>query len=130
VGHGDDHGWEAISYGMGHAFAAMCSIKCWERTPTNHFKRPLEEACPNHAFLVRHKHKQCGMMRSFMTSGSLSWGTEPNEGPDGSDAKPFPEENAIMTILGGHPPLGRRRMINLSPRVSTHGGGGCGGARM
>jgi hypothetical protein len=44
------------------------------------------------------------MMRSFMTSGSLTWEAEPDEGPEGSDAMPFPEENAVMMILEGCPP--------------------------
>jgi hypothetical protein len=71
------------------------------------------------------------MMRSFMTSGSLTWEAEPDEGPEGSDAMPFPEENAIMTILEGCPsPSGRHRMCSLSPRVSTYGGGGHRGSRM
>jgi hypothetical protein len=39
-------------------------------------------------------------MWSFMTSGSLTWGTEPDEGPEESDTMPFPEENAVMTVLG------------------------------
>jgi hypothetical protein len=35
-----------------------------------HFNRLLEEACPNLAYPVRHKLKDYGMMRSFMTSRS------------------------------------------------------------
>jgi hypothetical protein len=38
----------------------------------DHFKRLLEEACPNHAYPIRHKLKDYGMMRSLMTSGSLT----------------------------------------------------------
>jgi hypothetical protein len=63
----------------------------------DHINRLLEEACPNHAYPIRHKLKDCGMMRSFMTSGPLTWGTELNEGLVGSDTTPFPKENAIMT---------------------------------
>jgi hypothetical protein len=70
------------------------------------------------------------MMRSFKITGSLTWGTEPDEGPEGSDSTPFPEENAIMMVIGGCPPSGRRHMSNLSPKVSTRGGGGCGVTRM
>jgi hypothetical protein len=40
--------------------------------PIDYFKRLLEEACPNHTYRVRHKLKDCSMMRSFMTSGSLT----------------------------------------------------------
>jgi hypothetical protein len=36
-------------------------------------KRLPEEAYPNHAYPVSHKLKECSMMRSFMTSGSLAW---------------------------------------------------------
>jgi hypothetical protein len=31
------------------------------------------------------------MMRSFMTLGSLTWGIEPGEEPDGSDVAPLPK---------------------------------------
>jgi hypothetical protein len=41
--------------------------------PMDHFKRFLEEACPNHAYPIKHKLKECGMMRIFMTSESLTW---------------------------------------------------------
>jgi hypothetical protein len=70
------------------------------------FKRLFEEACPNHAHFVRHKLKEAGMMRSFMTLGSITWGAEPDEGSDGSDMTPFPEENAIMTSTGDAPHRG------------------------
>jgi hypothetical protein len=86
---------------------------------TYHFKRLLVEACPNYAYPIRHKLKDCGMMRSFMTSGSLTWGVEFDEDPSGSDTMPFPEENAVMTVYGGSLPSGRRRVSNLSPRAST-----------
>jgi hypothetical protein len=58
----------------------------------------LEEACPNHTYPIRHKLKDYSMMKSFMTLGSLTWGAELDEGPDGSDAMPFPEENAILIV--------------------------------
>jgi hypothetical protein len=35
------------------------------RPPTDHFKRLLEKACPNHLYPVRHKLKYCGMMEKF-----------------------------------------------------------------
>jgi hypothetical protein len=68
-----------------------------------HFKRLLKEAYPNHAYPIRHKLKDCGMMRSFMMSGPITWGAKLNEGPNGSDRMSFPEENAIMMVYGGHP---------------------------
>jgi hypothetical protein len=72
--------------------------------PTDHFKGLLMEACSNHAYPIRHKLKDCGMMRSFMTSGSLTWGVELDEGPDGSDTMPLSDANVVMTVYEGHPP--------------------------
>jgi hypothetical protein len=88
VRHGDDHGWEADSSDMGHASTTVCSVRrwsdmghasttacsvrCWERRPIYHFKRLLKKVCLNHAYPVRHKLKDCGMMQSFMTSGTLA----------------------------------------------------------
>jgi hypothetical protein len=57
----------------------------------------------NHAYPVRHKLKDCGMMRSFMTSGSITQDVELNEGSDGSDTTPFPKKNAIMMAYRRHP---------------------------
>jgi hypothetical protein len=96
----------------------------------DHFKRLLEEAYPNDAYLIRHKLKDYGMMRSFMTSGSLTWGAELNKGPNGSDMMPLPKENAVMTVYGGRPPSGRHRMSILSPRGPTHCGWEHGGSRV
>jgi hypothetical protein len=72
AGHGNDHDWEVGSFGMGCASATARSVRSWERTPTDHFKRLLEEVCPNHAYPVGHKLKDYGMMQSFMTLGSLT----------------------------------------------------------
>jgi hypothetical protein len=70
----------------------------------------------NHAYPVRHKHKDCGMMWSFMTSGSLIWGAEHDGGPEGSHDTPFPKENAIMTVLGGPPLIGEAPHVQLEPQ--------------
>jgi hypothetical protein len=83
---------------MRHILTAARGDKHQARPPKDHFKRLLEEACPNHAYPVRHKLKDCSMMRSFTTLGSLTWGAELDEGSDGSGTMPFPEENAIMVV--------------------------------
>jgi hypothetical protein len=98
------------------------SDKCLTRPPMDHYKRLLEEACPNHAYPVSHKLKDCGMMRRFMTLGSLAYGTELDEGLDVSDTTLLPGENAVMTVYGGCPPSGRHRMSSQSPRTPTHCG--------
>jgi hypothetical protein len=66
-----------------------------------HFKSLLDEACSNHAYPIRHKLKDYGMMRSIMTSGSLTWGAELDEDLGGSGTMPFPKENTLMMVYGG-----------------------------
>jgi hypothetical protein len=90
--------------------------------PSDHFKRLLDEACPNHAYLIRHKLKDYEMMQSFMTSGTLTGGVDLDEWPDGSDAKPFPEKNTIMIVFEGHPLFGGHCMSSLGSRITIHGG--------
>jgi hypothetical protein len=58
----------------------------------DHFERLLKEDCPNHMYPVKHKLKDCGMMKNFMTSGSLTQDKLPEEDPGGSDAMSFPGE--------------------------------------
>jgi hypothetical protein len=70
--HDGDHGWDVGSFGMGHTSASTRSVRHSAMTPIDYFKRLLEEACPNHAYPVRNKLKDCGMMWSFMSLGSLT----------------------------------------------------------
>jgi hypothetical protein len=46
------------------------------------------------------------MMRSFMTSGSLTWGAKLNKDLGGSDMMTFPRKNIVMTVYGGRPHRG------------------------
>jgi hypothetical protein len=80
----------------------------------DHFEKLLEETCPNHSYPVKHKLRDCSMMKSFMTSGSLSRGMEVDEIPDEGDAMPFPRECAVMTIYDECPSLGMRHASNPS----------------
>jgi hypothetical protein len=105
--------------GVRHILTAACIDKRQARLPTDHFKRLLKEASPNHAYPVRHKLKDRDMMRSSMTTGSLTWGVEFDKNSNGSDTTLFPKEDAVMTVYGGRPPSRRRRMSNLSPRAPT-----------
>jgi hypothetical protein len=91
------------SSGMGRISTTTQSSRRLVRMPTEYFKRLLEEACPNHAYPIRHKLKDCGMMQIFMTLESLTWGAKSNEGPNWSNTTPFAEGNAIMTVFEGHP---------------------------
>jgi hypothetical protein len=111
------HDWEAGGFGVRHISTTTRSDNHPVRSPTDHFNRLLEEACPNHTYPIRHKFKDCGMMRSFMTSRSLTWGAELDEVPDESDTTLFPEENAVVMVYSGLPSSWRHHMSSLSPRA-------------
>jgi hypothetical protein len=97
-----------------HAMAVTDSGKCQARTPQDHFKKLLEETCPNHAYTIKHKLRDCGMMRNFMASGSLARGMEVNEVLDEGDTMPLLKEDAVMMIYDGCPSPGMRRVANPS----------------
>jgi hypothetical protein len=83
--------------------------------PTDHFEKLLEETCPNHAYPVKHKLRDCGMMKNFMTSRSLTRGMEVDEVPDEGDATTFPGEDVVMMIYDGRTSPGVCHMSNLIP---------------
>jgi hypothetical protein len=57
----------------------------------------------NHAFHVKHKLKECTMMKNFMTSGALSKGKNPEGDLGGKGMTPFPKEEAFISIYGWAP---------------------------
>jgi hypothetical protein len=97
-----------------HATVVVGSGKHQARPPTDHFEKLFEESCPNHAYHIKHKLNDCGMMENFMASGSLARGMEVNEVTDEGDTTPFPEEDAVMTIYDSHPVPEMRRVSNPS----------------
>jgi hypothetical protein len=123
----DDFNKQAGGSNVEHAMVVTGSSKRQARPPTDHFKKFLEETCLNHACLIKHMLRDCSMMKSCITSGSLPRSMEVDEVPDKGDAMPFPEEDAIMAIYDGCPSPERRRMSDPSlgtPRL------GCGNTEM
>jgi hypothetical protein len=59
----------------------------------------LKVTYPHHAYPVKHKLKDCTMMKKFMTSGAFSKGKKPRGDPDGKRVPPIPGEAEIMTIF-------------------------------
>jgi hypothetical protein len=101
---------------------AVGSSKRQAPPPMGHFKKLLEETCLNHAFPIKHKLRDCGLMKSCMTSGSLPRSMEVEEDPDEGDTMPFPREDAIMMIYGGCPSLGVRHASDPSLGTPAHYG--------
>jgi hypothetical protein len=54
----------------------------------------------NHTYPVKHKLKDCTMMKIFMTSGALSKGMKPEGDPSGKGMTSDPGEAVVMTIYG------------------------------
>jgi hypothetical protein len=127
INYEDGNNGKADGSSMGHVAIVAHSDKCQARPLTDHFKRLLIEVCPNHAYPIRPKLKDCDMMKTFMISGSPTQGTKLDEDPGRSDTMPFPTKNAVMMVYRGWPPPGRRRMSKLSPGPPTHCGWGRGG---
>jgi hypothetical protein len=86
-----------------HVVTTAGSGKRQARPPMDYFEKLLEKTCLNHAYLVKHKLRDCDMMTNFMASGSITRGMEVNEVPD-----------AVMVIYNGCPSARVHRMFNLS----------------
>jgi hypothetical protein len=57
TGHDDDNDGEVGGFGVRHSSVATHNDQHQARPPMGHFKRFLEEACPNHAYPIGHKLK-------------------------------------------------------------------------
>jgi hypothetical protein len=100
-----------------HTAEVVDDSKLYLQLAKDHFKKLLEETCLNHANAVKHKLRDCSLMKSFMTTGSLSWGMEIDKAPAEGDAAPFPREDVIMTIFRRHPSLEKRRRFDPSTQT-------------
>jgi hypothetical protein len=107
------------------ALAIACSGKRQAQSPMVHFEKLLEETCPNHAYPVKHKLRDYGMMKNFMASRSLTRGTKVNEVLDEGYTMRFLEEDATMMIHNGCSSPGMCLMSNLSLGTPTRCSWGC-----
>jgi hypothetical protein len=70
------------------------------------------------------------MVKSFMTTRSISWGVEVDEAPIEGDTTPFLKEDAIMMILRRHPSLEKNRGLDPSMQTPYCSNLGWGDAKM
>jgi hypothetical protein len=56
--------------------AAEREFKRCTRPPKDHFEKILEATYPHHPYPVKHKHRNCTMMRRFMSSAGTSLGSD------------------------------------------------------
>jgi hypothetical protein len=96
----------------------------------DHFEKLLEETFLNHAYPIKHKPRDYGMMMNFMATGSLARGMEVDMVSDEGDTMPFPREDAVMTIYDGCSSSGMRCMSNPSLGSLARNGWGTMDTRM
>jgi hypothetical protein len=75
----DDINERASGSSIERAVEAISSSKRQARPPIDHFEKLLKERCLNHAYPIKHKLRDYGPMKSFMTTRSLSRGMEVNK---------------------------------------------------
>jgi hypothetical protein len=75
------------------------NFKWQTRLPNDHFKILLEATCPHNSYPIKHKLKDCTLMKMFMMSGAFSKDRKPEEDLGGKSAAPIPLEAAVMTIF-------------------------------
>jgi hypothetical protein len=84
--------------------AAKRDIKHQARLPMDHFEKLLNATCPNQVYPVKHKLKECTMMKNYMTPSTFARSKKPDGDSAGMVAAPFLEEKAVMSILVDCPP--------------------------
>jgi hypothetical protein len=62
------------------------------QTTKDHFEKILEAACPHHPYPIKHKLRDCTMMKRFMTSGAPPGGDEPASNSRGRGTMLVPGE--------------------------------------
>jgi hypothetical protein len=63
--------------------------------PTDYFKKLLKATCPNLTYPVRHKLKECTMMKNYMTTITFANGKRPEGDSSRKATAPFPEEKMV-----------------------------------
>jgi hypothetical protein len=76
---------------------AKRDFKQQTQPPKDHFEKLLEAICPHHSYPIKHKLKDCNMMKKFMTSGAFSKGSKMGGDPGGKCVAPIPGEAEVMT---------------------------------
>jgi hypothetical protein len=80
----------------------------------DHFKKLLKATCPNHTYPVKHKLKECTVMKNYMTMRNQARNKKPEGDSTVKAAAPFLEEKAVLSIYGGLAPP------RVTPQTQAH----------
>jgi hypothetical protein len=73
--------------------------------PVDHFKRLLEVTCPNHTYPVKHKLKECTMMKNYMTMRSLAKSKKHEADLAGKATAPFQKRRQSCRFMANRTPM-------------------------
>jgi hypothetical protein len=79
--------------------AAERDFKRQTRPPKDHFEKLLKVACLHHSYPVKHKLKDCAMMKKFMTAGTFSKGSRSGGDLEEKGATALLEEAKVMAVF-------------------------------
>jgi hypothetical protein len=90
---------EADSSDEGFVAIVECYFK-WQTQPfEDHFEKLLDATYMHQAYPMKHKLKDCTMLKKFMMSGAPSSGSKLGRDPRVKSAAPIPREAEVMTIF-------------------------------
>jgi hypothetical protein len=79
--------------------AAEHDFKCQMRPPKDHFEKLLKATYSHHSYPIRHKLKDCNMMKKFMTLGAFSKDRKSGGFLGGKSVAPILGEAEAITIF-------------------------------
>jgi hypothetical protein len=110
----DDIDKEADGSDEEYVTAAGCDFKRQARQPNQHFEKLLESAYLNLAYQIKHKFKECTMIKNFMTTRALTKGKKREGDPGAKAIAPFPREEAVKSIYDRPIPHESRCKLRLT----------------
>jgi hypothetical protein len=97
--------------------AAEHEFKHQVRQLVNPFEKLLKATYQNHTYPVKHKLKECTMMKNCMTMRTFTRSKKPKGDSTGKAVTPFLEEKAVMLIYDGLASHESCRKLKLTGRA-------------
>jgi hypothetical protein len=81
--------------------------------PTNQFEKLVKATYPNHTYPIRHKLKECTMMKNYMTTKTFSRVRKLKDDPTRKDVPQSPKRRRSCQFMKGHHPTSPGASSNL-----------------
>jgi hypothetical protein len=80
------------------------------RQSADHLEKLLDATYPNHTYRIRHKLKECTMVKNYKTTRTFRRSKKPEGDWTGKAAAPFPEGKAVTLQAQTHQPSNQHRV--------------------